>query len=642
MGSTNTDLPYAQVLTSKNQFQPRSQAKILLNVATQSALVVVSATVALTLLVACDAPQAPAPTYATPRPISTTKPTPAIKLETESQVWALVMTNEELVLREYRSTLCEPNKPNDVVSQEYLRGLMEAVRTRFGDQINFAGISLTGDGFRDARVTYCSSTESTDVNSSNPERPMLDIEILSESVLWKLLLHSKNKEPGWICSYFNPSPSPNWFDDLMSDLHSEYGRVFNFGDWTLTEKEYRNVVQFNCPIEPTSANSKLDETSIREAFAWKQLLSNGKRIYHVNLTVRCEQYTTETHPMPKWFTSLNDSFRILLNVDQVQLTRQGYHTAMSQFCGILPTPRPTFKTEPTPTPTLIPIPTPEVVKTEPTPTPTLIPIPTPEVVKTEPTPTPTLIPIPTPEVVKTEPTPTPTLIPIPTPEVVKTEPTPTPTLIPIPTPEVVFVPLTEENLAKANSLAVLSNPNESLNGMFLSLDERRWVLWGLRDHAIGSFMHRCLDGTEYYPIRQQLELRQRVMGWNRLEYVRDASPWNFADHGNFEINFTPNVIWSIYRVGDSEWVYVEMGVMFDTCEPGLLARKRQIFDMTLMTLNKGGHFIKSNCTPSEIYHSCDPVSMWPVYNRSIIDPLTNSEIETGVIRCRQPSRIKCD
>ena len=585
MGSTNTDLPYAQVLTSKNQFQPRSQAKILLNVATQSALVVVSATVALTLLVACDAPQAPAPTYATPRPISTTKPTPAIKLETESQVWALVMTNEELVLREYRSTLCEPNKPNDVVSQEYLRGLMEAVRTRFGDQINFAGISLTGDGFRDARVTYCSSTESTDVNSSNPERPMLDIEILSESVLWKLLLHSKNKEPGWICSYFNPSPSPNWFDDLMSDLHSEYGRVFNFGDWTLTEKEYRNVVQFNCPIEPTSANSKLDETSIREAFAWKQLLSNGKRIYHVNLTVRCEQYTTETHPMPKWFTSLNDSFRILLNVDQVQLTRQGYHTAMSQFCGILPTPRPTFKTEPTPTPTLIPIPTPEVVKTE---------------------------------------------------------PTPTPTLIPIPTPEVVFVPLTEENLAKANSLAVLSNPNESLNGMFLSLDERRWVHWGLRDHATGSFMHRCLDGTEYYPIRQQLELRQRVMGWNRLEYVRDASPWNFADHGNFEINFTPNVILSIYRVGDSEWVYVEMGVMFDTCEPGLLARKRQIFDMTLMTLNKGGHFIKSNCTPSEIYHSCDPVTMWPVYNRSIIDPLTNSEIETGVIRCRQSSRIKCD
>ena len=192
-----------------------------------------------------------------------------------------------------------------------------------------------------------------------------------------------------------------------------------------------------------------------------------------------------------------------------------------------------------------------------------------------------------------------------------------------------FEPLTDENAQIAYQIASpygnreIELPNGDV--LILGGDEIGWVAIGYTHHIVASFMHRCLDGVEHPQIRDQLEIRQRHVDWDRLELVMDVSSWDYGlqriqygeQHG-FRID-------AIYRVGDDEWIIAEASVDVDTCDMGNFGFAKRV-------MNSDGLF----CDEASDIDFCQGFdetmrSIWLV-------PLTNAEIETGRIRCRKSQR----
>ena len=230
--------------------------------------------------------------------------------------------------------------------------------------------------------------------------------------------------------------------------------------------------------------------------------------------------------------------------------------------------------------------------------------------------------------------------------------TPTPTVTPIPDRYPVsdenermkafladFEPLTDENRSIAFCIAnpYCSAKIELPNGDILYLGiEATWVTIGEKHHFIASLMHRCFDGVEYPPIRGQLEVRQRHVGWDRLEFIRDASQF---DYGYVGVQFGERgwEVKSLYRVAEDRWVLAEAGFSIETCGMGS-------FGFTELIKNSRGYLADARTEPRftcgvrldnpDEYDICGS-GMWDEFKRSeILDPITNIEIETGHIRCR--------
>ena len=240
-------------------------------------------------------------------------------------------------------------------------------------------------------------------------------------------------------------------------------------------------------------------------------------------------------------------------------------------------------------------------------------------------------------------------------------PTLTATLTPTPTPIPDYYPVSDENermkafLADFESLTdenasiafrianpYGSNELELPNGDMLVLGkEVAWVAIGQKHHFIASLLHRCFDGVEYPPIRAQLEVRQRHVGWDRLEFIRDASIWDYNyvavqfGEGGFEVK-------SLYRVGDDKWVLAQAGFNPKTCQKD---DEVSGFGFTELVKNTRGYLADAHNEPRydcySAWKATDEPELCP-YGRlgsemkrsEMLDPITNAEIESGRIRCR--------
>ena len=230
--------------------------------------------------------------------------------------------------------------------------------------------------------------------------------------------------------------------------------------------------------------------------------------------------------------------------------------------------------------------------------------------------------------------------------------TPTPTLTPIPDRYPVsdenermkafladFEPLTDENdqiafcIANPYCSAQLELPNGDI--LYLGI-EATWITIGQKHHFIASLMHRCFDGVEYPPIREQLEVRQRHVGWDRLEFIRDASQF---DYGYVGVQFGERgwEVESLYRVAEDRWVLAEAGFSIETCGMGS-------FGFTELVKNTRGYLANPRSAPSpscgvrldnpDEYDICGGGLRDEFKRSEMLDPITNIELETGYIRCR--------
>ena len=86
----------------------------------------------------------------TPTATPTATPTPT---HSESQVWALVMSADDDVMRRLREPICDD--PNSVDVDE----LMESMRGRYNGMIDFIGVELSRTGLHDAMHTYCNTLQ---------------------------------------------------------------------------------------------------------------------------------------------------------------------------------------------------------------------------------------------------------------------------------------------------------------------------------------------------------------------------------------------------------------------------------------------------------------------------------------------------
>ncbi|MCY4474035.1 MAG: hypothetical protein OXC83_01185 [Chloroflexi bacterium] len=201
-----------------------------------------------------------------------------------------------------------------------------------------------------------------------------------------------------------------------------------------------------------------------------------------------------------------------------------------------------------------------------------------------------------------------------------------------------FESLTPENLEIVKSIMLGSNeiPLPSGDVLVLANREPRWVRIGYDDYLRASFLHRCLGGGVEHPeIRMELETQQRLRGWDRLEFARDASMG--FDLGNFITGFKDTgKIGSIYRVAEGRWIFAKARVNRSTC--GISG-----FGYRDLVKNSYGLYARPSireCPHATIKGATDfcPMSLQDeidVTSPNWLAPITNAEIETGRIQCRK-------
>ena len=201
-----------------------------------------------------------------------------------------------------------------------------------------------------------------------------------------------------------------------------------------------------------------------------------------------------------------------------------------------------------------------------------------------------------------------------------------------------FEPLTEENHAKAVEVLQTGKFGDKI----LVPSERSTIARGLRDYPLVDFMHRCLVGAEYMAIRAMLETQMDVRGWDRMEFIRDASPFEFSYLINDSLSTPPgHQISSIYQVNADKFVHAAMGINYRTCEPTLLERSNRQFDFVELRRRGETEWNGRKFWSFAIIGGGRGIrhGMWVPQDRGgCLKPLTNEEIETGVFHHREPHR----
>lgn len=217
---------------------------------------------------------------------------------------------------------------------------------------------------------------------------------------------------------------------------------------------------------------------------------------------------------------------------------------------------------------------------------------------------------------------------------VPSTPTPMPTpepIVPLPTYDdflaliADFEPLTPENLSKLEWMVDYEDYRIELpNGDVLKLNikERHWVKSGYTSYRTVSYLNRCFtDDLEHLQVREHMDIRQRHEGWERLEFMRDAS-LNFYPPESIEYRGQRGV-GSLYGIADGRVIHAVGRIQMSSCE--LLS-----FGFTEVVKNDDGFYI-------------DPTAESPSYRAqgTVFDivrmprPITNEELETGHILCRE-------
>ena len=222
-------------------------------------------------------------------------------------------------------------------------------------------------------------------------------------------------------------------------------------------------------------------------------------------------------------------------------------------------------------------------------------------------------------------------------------PTPTPTPTPTATPDDGFELLSDENLAKAN--VVSGKFSVVFNGRILTRDETANIREAFNQYLVAYFIHRCLaNGYEYPPLSEQVIAR-----WSNAEYVADASDnpsiggyvRHFAKSGNPDYDDgRRNGIRSVYRIDDDLHIIAYMEVNVATCAPtSATASFRYAYALQdaetggwweMQWVYAGAHGNREGYWDKRRHRAS---------GEHILDPLTNSEIESGNIRCR--IRFRC-
>ena len=165
----------------------------------------------------------------------------------------------------------------------------------------------------------------------------------------------------------------------------------------------------------------------------------------------------------------------------------------------------------------------------------------------------------------------------------------------------------------------------------------------MEDRRIVDFMERCLSGfadpgsdgrpVEYLPIRAKLEDRLRWAianreslaiedRWDRVVFIRTLSSITFATSGDFAL--ADRAVGSIYQVKDDLFVRASMYLNGITCEPQSANVMRY----------RASDWLNIR------YHIAEEVEALHTVYRSTLYPITNEELESGLIQCRvkRPSR----
>ena len=241
-----------------------------------------------------------------------------------------------------------------------------------------------------------------------------------------------------------------------------------------------------------------------------------------------------------------------------------------------------------------------------------------------------------------KPTHTPTITPTSTPEPTATpNPWATPTSVPDN-----FVYLTEKTIDMVARVLgwwdYKSYPY--LNDVRLTSEELGWIRLGMSNYITRLFMERCLDGLEYPTLTQELAKQMEFREWTTLEYLRDGSKYDFDYQVGINPDYVEDTNWytiiSLYRTGKDSGVIAHMGLQRDTCEPKV-KRRTESGDVLDFRMEEGklGEDGKLQCWDKHrngyygsgcLQHGWVQIDRWKWY-----DPLTNEEIETGRIKCRQ-------
>ena len=237
-------------------------------------------------------------------------------------------------------------------------------------------------------------------------------------------------------------------------------------------------------------------------------------------------------------------------------------------------------------------------------------------------------------------------------------PTPTPTPTPTATPEVGFVPLTDENWAKARG--AWWNLSIVLNGRILTVDETSNIRFALEQYDAAYFIHRCLVNSYEFP-----KLREAVLSrWANAEYVGDVSKnpnANNIKHFGHLNEFSPptsRIVRSIYRIEGDLYVAAKMGVNSETCGTASIYNSGHTvlfdFEYAVFDDSKDWYVEMTWHNPRTEWVCCkEGTANWYLertegywekddtigkIREHILYPLTNAEVESGNILCR----VRCD
>ena len=269
----------------------------------------------------------PTPTRTpTPHPTATHTPTPTFtptlerQVYSEEDVWDLVF--ETFEANGSMEEACQSYEPYNLPTEEFLRGITDAILSDLGNHYDFGDFELTAVGYHMAFPKHCNVSS-----------------IVPEVTVWNMMFAVGDELPeigsamDVLCDRYNPAVevSQEWLDDLAPSIVDLLSGAFYLSDVKLTTGGYHAAMQTHCPDIRLKIRSEIQ--------AWQIILSSETPFYEFR-DLFCEDYRLPSGeyatPSQEVFDNIEelmlDTMSGWFDFGDLKLTAEGFHEATSEFC----------------------------------------------------------------------------------------------------------------------------------------------------------------------------------------------------------------------------------------------------------------------------------------------------------------------
>ena len=163
--------------------------------------------------------------------------------------------------------------------------------------------------------------------------------------------------------------------------------------------------------------------------------------------------------------------------------------------------------------------------------------------------------------------------------------------------------------------------------------EHSWLRSGWRDYQRALFMHNCLPDGEHPVIKERMSTMKRQRNWDMLEFYADISTPDY-DLGKVQFSERDSLeIKMMYQIGTNRYLETRAKINDKTCEIWNIrtGMRRRILNGNFVALNSSA----SGYEATGRYYE-------PRDRYALLEPLTNEEIESGKIVCRENRKETCE